>query len=56
MPLAINSTYQNVFYDFVLDSIRDTLTTEYSTATVNLAPHPQHHEPFSIKIWGTGND
>ena len=53
MSLTLNSTYQNVFYDFVLDSIRDTLITEYKYGKVYIAPEMQYDEPFSIRLWGT---
>ena len=53
MALAIDSTYQNVFYDYVLDSIRDTLTTEFNYGKIYIAPNILHKDPFQIRIWGT---
>ena len=52
MGLSINSTYQNVFYDFILDSIRDTLVTEYNYGKIYIAPEKKYDDPFSIRLWG----
>ena len=52
MVLSINSTYQNVFYDFILDSIRDTLVTEYKYGKIYIAPEKKYDDPFSIRLWG----
>ena len=52
MVLSINSTYQNVFYDFILDSIRDTLVTEYNYGKIYIAPEKKYDDPFSIRLWG----
>ena len=56
MALAIDSTYQNVFYDFVLDSIRDTLTTEFNYGKIYISPNILHKDPFQIRIWGTNQE
>ena len=56
MALAIDSTYQNVFYDYVLDSIRDTLTTEFNYGKIYIAPNILHKDPFQIRIWGTSQE
>jgi len=56
MVLAIDSTYQNVFYDFVLDSIRDTLITEFNYGKIYIAPNILHKDPFQIRIWGTSQE
>ena len=56
MALAINTTYQNVFYDYVLDSIRDTLTTEFNYGKIYIAPNILHKDPFQIRIWGTNQE
>ena len=56
MALAVNTTYQNVFYDFVLDSIRDTLITEFNYGKIYIAPNILHKDPFQIRIWGTSQE
>ena len=45
-------TYENVFYDFVMDPIRDLFTTEYNYGRIYISPHILHKDPFSIRIWG----
>ena len=55
MPLLINTTYQNVFYDFVIDSVRDTLITEFNYGKIYVAPEKLYDDPFSIRIWGTNH-
>ena len=56
MALAVNTTYQNVFYDYVLDSIRDTLITEFNYGKIYIAPNILHKDPFQIRIWGTNQE
>ena len=56
MPLRINNTYQNVFYDFVLDSIRDVLITEFNYGKIYIAPNVLHKDPFQIRIWGLSQE
>ena len=55
MALALNSTYQNVFYDYVLDDIRDSLVSEFGAARVYIAPEIKHKDTFQIRIWGTSS-
>lgn len=54
MPLSLNSTYQNVAYDFVLDSIRDTLITEYNYGKIYISPEKKFDDAFSIRLWASG--
>ena len=56
MPLRINNTYQNVFYDFVLDSIRDVLITEFNYGKIYIAHNVLHKDPFQIRIWGLSQE
>ncbi len=56
MPLRINNTYQNVFYDFVLDSIRDVLISEFNYGKIYIAPNILHKDPFQIRIWGLSQE
>ena len=56
MPLRINNTYQNVFYDFVLDSIRDVLISEFNYGKIYIAPNILHKDPFQIRIWGISQE
>ena len=45
-------TYENVFYDFVMDPLRDLFATEYSYGKIYIAPSILPQDPFSIRIWG----
>ena len=52
MPLAVGSTYDNVFFDYVLDGVRDTIRQEFNNAKVYIAPEIQHADNFQVSIWG----
>ena len=52
MPLVKGSTYENVFYDFVLDGVRDLFISEFNSAKVYIAPEIIHADNFQIRIWG----
>ena len=56
MALAVNTTYQNFFYDFILDSIRDVLITEFNYGKIYIAPNILHKDPFQIRIWGLSQE
>ena len=45
-------TYENIFYDFVMDPLRDLFITEYNYGKIYIAPSILHKDPFSIRIWG----
>ena len=53
MSLVLNTTYENVFYDVVLDGLRDILITEYKYGKIYIAPEIKYKDPFSIRLWGT---
>tara|TARA_Y100000593_G_scaffold95130_1_gene200462 strand:- start:29800 stop:30258 length:459 start_codon:yes stop_codon:yes gene_type:complete len=44
--------YDNVWYEFILDPIRDFFITEYNYGKVYISPKMLHQDPFSIRIWG----
>ena len=45
-------TYENVFFNFVLDPLRDLFISEYAYGNIYIAPSILHQDPFSIRIWG----
>ena len=45
-------TYENVFFDYVMDPLRDLFITEYNYGKIYIAPSILHKDPFSIRIWG----
>ena len=53
MSLVLNTTYENVFYDVVLDGLRDILISEYRYGKIYIAPEIKYQDPFSIRLWGT---
>ena len=53
MPLALNTDYENVFFDVVLDGLRDILISEYNYGKIYISPEIKHNEPFGIRLWGT---
>ena len=53
MALVKGSTYENVFYEYVLDGVRDLFISEFNNAKVYIAPTIQHADNFQIRLWGT---
>ena len=49
-------SYDNVFYDYALDPLRDLFITEYTYGKIYIAPSILHQDPFSIRIWGNSAD
>ena len=45
-------TYENVWFNFILDPIRDFFITEYNYGKIYISPSILHKDPFSIRIWG----
>ena len=45
-------TYENVFYDYIMDPLRDLFITEYTYGKIYIAPSILHQDPYSIRIWG----
>ena len=52
MALVKGSTYENVFYEYVLDGIRDLFITEFNNVKIYIAPTIQHADNFQIRLWG----
>jgi hypothetical protein len=48
--------YTNIFWNFVLDPLRDLLISEYNYGKIYIAPSILHQDPFSIRIWGNTVD
>ena len=49
-------TYDNVFYDYCLDPLRDIFISEYNYGKIYIAPEIKHKDSFSIRIWGEGSE
>jgi|2_EtaG_2_1085320.scaffolds.fasta_scaffold60552_2 hypothetical protein len=49
-------TYENVFFDFVLDPLRDLFISEYNYGKIYISPKILHKDPFSIRIWGNDTE
>ena len=48
-------TYENVFFNFVIDPLRDTLRSEYTGIKVYVAPEIdiKYNANVSMRLWGT---
>mgnify|MGYP003646411598 FL=1 len=51
MALTLNSTYQNVGFDYILDGIRDLLVTEFNYGKIYISPELKFNDPFQVKLW-----
>ena len=51
MALTLNSTYQNVGFDYILDGIRDLLVTEFNYGKIYIGPELKFNDPFQVKLW-----
>ena len=49
-------TYENIFFNFVLDPLRDMIQSEYSGMKVYVAPEIdiKYKASVSMRLWGTG--
>ena len=48
--------YDNVWFNYVLDPIRDFFIEEYTYGKIYIAPTILHQDPFSIRIWGNSTE
>tara|TARA_Y100001963_G_C6737326_1_gene427047 strand:+ start:609 stop:1073 length:465 start_codon:yes stop_codon:yes gene_type:complete len=48
-------TYENIFFDFVIDPLRDIMRAEYAGMTVYVAPtiETKYSANVSMRLWGT---
>ena len=48
-------TYENIFFNFVIDPLRDIMQTEYSGITIYVAPEIalKYTSSTSMRLWGT---
>ena len=48
-------TYENIFFNYVIDPLRDIMQTEYSGITVYVAPEikAKYNANISMRLWGT---
>jgi len=53
VPLVKGTTYENVWFSFVLDSYRDILNTEFKGTKIYISPIINKLDNFQIKIWGS---
>ena len=49
-------TYENVFFDYVMDPLRDLFISEYNYGKIYISPQILHKDPFSIRIWGNSTE
>ena len=48
-------TYENIFFNFVIDPLRDIMQTEYGGMKVYVAPgiDTKYNASVSMRLWGT---
>jgi len=51
MALTINSTYQNVGFDYILDGLRNILISEFNYGKIYIAPEIKFNDPFQVRLW-----
>ena len=49
-------SYDNVWFNYILDPIRDFFITEYNYGKIYISPSILHQDPFSIRIWGNSTE
>lgn len=49
-------TYDNAWFEFVLDPIRDAMISEFTYGDIYISPTITHEVPFSIRIWGNSTE
>ena len=47
-------TYNNVWWDYVMDPLRDSFISEFNYGKIYVAPDIKHQDPFSIRMWSDG--
>ena len=49
-------SYDNVWFNYILDPIRDFFISEYTYGKIYISPTILHKDPFSIRIWGNSTE
>ena len=52
MGLVKDTTYQNIFYDYVLKGLKSIINTDLAHADVYVAENMQNTTSFQVKLWG----
>ena len=52
MPLVKGTSYENVYFEYVLDGVRDILQAEFTGLTCYISPTIKGNKNFSIRLWG----
>jgi hypothetical protein len=53
MPLAKGTTYDNIYFDYVLNPLKDLLKDEFPSSAIYVSPTIKDKGNFQIKLWGT---
>ena len=49
-------SYDNTWFNYVLDPIRDFIISEFNYGNIYIAPSILYQVPFSIRIWGNSTE
>ena len=53
MPLAKGTTYDNVYFDYILNPLKNLLKDEFPSSAVYISPTIEDKGNFQIKLWGS---
>ena len=53
MPLSKGSTYDNAYFDYLLNPLKNIFKDEFSSSSVYISPNMQNNGNFEIAIWGS---
>lgn len=52
MALALGTTYDNIWFDVVMDKIRDVINSDRSYSNVYISPTYKAMSSYSVRLWG----
>ena len=53
MPLSKGTTYDNVYYDFLLNPLKNIFKDEFVSSAVYISPDYKNQGNFEVKLWGS---
>ena len=56
MALILGTTYDNIWFNVVIDKIRDVITTDRNYSNAYISPTYKENGSYSVRIWGNSAD